>query len=87
MLATRMQQWEQELIEKGVEKGIEKGIEKGLQRGMIIGEAEFLRRQLSRRFGALPPWVDARLEAADRDALEQWGIRVLDAASLEAVFA
>jgi len=79
MLATRMQQWEQELIEKGVEKGVE--------RGMVIGEAEFLRRQLSRRFGALPAWVDARLAAADRDALEQWGIRVLDAATLDAVFA
>ena len=83
MLATRMQQWEQELIEKGVERGVEKGIE----RGMVIGEAEFLRRQLNRRFGALPAWVDARLEAADRDALEQWGIRVLDATTLEAVFA
>jgi len=82
-----MQQGEQELIEKGVEKGIERGVEKGIERGMVIGEAEFLRRQLIRRFGALPAWVDTLLEAADRDALEQWGIRVLDAVTIEAVFA
>jgi hypothetical protein len=41
---------------------------------------------LTRRFGALPDWASARLQAAHADQLEQWADRVLDAATLEAVF-
>jgi hypothetical protein len=42
--------------------------------------------QLTRRFGPLPDWATARLQAADVSQLEQWADRVLDAPSLEAVF-
>jgi hypothetical protein len=42
-----------------------------------------LRRQLERRFGALPGWDLDRIAAADTAALEDWGLRVLDAGSLD----
>jgi hypothetical protein len=44
-------------------------------------------RQLERRFGALPDWARDRVLAADTDMMEEWGLRVLDAASLDEVFA
>lgn len=46
-----------------------------------------LRKLLVRRFGTLPVWVEAKLAAAELAQLEAWGERVLEAATLEAVFA
>ena len=46
-----------------------------------------LRRLCERRFGELPPAVQARLEAASAADLERWIDRVLDAASLAELFA
>jgi hypothetical protein len=43
--------------------------------------------QLTFRFGALPAALRARLDVADADALQRWSRRLLDAASLGAVFA
>ena len=83
MLATRVKQWEQELVEKGREEGIEKGREEGV----LTGEAVILRRQLKLRFGPLPAWADDKITQAQREQLEQWSERVLDAKSLDAVFA
>ncbi|MBK6998545.1 MAG: DUF4351 domain-containing protein [Rhodoferax sp.] len=57
-----------------------------MQQGMQQGECSLLVRQLTRRFGALPEWVGARLHQAHTDLLETWGERVLDAMSLEEVF-
>lgn len=45
-----------------------------------------LRRLLTRRFGALPEWVETKLTQASTDQLEQWADRILDAEALEAVF-
>ena len=42
-----------------------------------------LRKQLGRRFGILPPWAVARLEAAETAQLETWAEEIFDAASLE----
>jgi hypothetical protein len=53
--------------------------------GRVEGEAALLLRQLERRFGALPPGVRDRVAAADTAALETWGLRVLDAGSLDDV--
>ena len=39
-------------------------------------------RQLTRRFGVLPTWAEARLQAATEQALAQWTDAVLDAARL-----
>jgi predicted transposase YdaD len=60
--------------------------EEGRQEGQIEGERALVRRLLERRFGVLPAWVEERIAAADPTALEQWGLRLLDATSLEEVF-
>ena len=59
------------------------GINKGLQQG----EAKVRRRQLTRKFGSIPDWVETRLAAATPDQLENWSERILDAPTLGAIFA
>jgi hypothetical protein len=44
-----------------------------------------LLRLLERRFGALPGWASDRIATADTVALEEWSLRVFDAASLDDV--
>lgn len=55
--------------------------------GETEGELKLLRKQLIRRFGVLPGWAEAKLAGGEPTQLEAWGERVLDAATLEAVFA
>jgi len=74
-------------MEKGIEKGVEKGIEQGIEQGLVMGEAALLLRLLERRFGPLPAATRQRIAAADADTLLLFGERVLDAQSLEDVFA
>jgi hypothetical protein len=69
MLATRAEVWKQQWLQEGEQKG----------------EATLLLRQLERRFGALPDWARDRIAIADTATLEEWGLRVLDAGSLEDV--
>ncbi len=63
------------------------GREEGREEGFLQGEAAVLKRQLKRRFELLPEWVERRLERADRDELEGWADRVIEAKALEDVFA
>jgi hypothetical protein len=44
-------------------------------------------RQLERRFGTLPSWVSERVQTGDKGTLTEWSLRVLDATTLDAVFA
>jgi hypothetical protein len=55
--------------------------------GESKGEARLLRKQLSCRFGPLPAWAEMKLADAAPAQLEVWGERVLEAATLEVVFA
>jgi len=91
MLATRMEQWmrrwEQEKEQEAKERGEQQGREQGLQQGLQQGEASLLIRQLERRFGVLPDRTRDRVLAADMAMIEEWALRVLDAATLEEVFA
>ncbi|MPY88072.1 MAG: DUF4351 domain-containing protein [Luteitalea sp.] len=57
---------------------VEKGLEQGREQGWEQGETALLRRLLERRFGSLPSWAVARLEAADRATVEAWADRLLD---------
>jgi hypothetical protein len=82
MLATRAEAWEQKLQE-----GEQRAEKRGEQKGRQEGEAALLRRQLERRFGVLPDWARDRIAAAEPAALEEWGLRVLDAGSLDDVLA
>lgn len=71
MLATRAETWKQQWLQEGRQEG----------------EAALLVRQLERRFGALPGWAKDRIASANTAALEEWGLRVLDATNLEDVLA
>jgi len=72
--------------QEGLSQGLNQGLSQGLSQGRQQGQLELITRLLTRRFGALPDWASARLQAAYADQLEQWADRVLDAATLEAVF-
>ncbi len=73
-------------IEKGRQQGRQEGRQEGLQEGIQRGEASLLRRQLARRFGALPSWAEQRLEQASLEDLERWADRVLEVQTLAEVF-
>ncbi len=74
------------MLAERIESWFEEKWRQGMQQGMQQGEGVLLRRQLIRRFGALPDSIEARLSQADIRQLEIWGDRVLDAKSLEEVF-
>lgn len=74
-------------MEKGMQKGMEKGLEKGREEGRAQGSRALLARQLTIRFGPLPAPVAERLACATSEQLERWAERVLDARSLDDVFA
>lgn len=70
-----------------IKRGIEQGLERGLERGRAEGRAALLGRQLTRRFGSLPAAITERLAHANAEQLDLWAERVLDADSLDEVFA
>jgi predicted transposase YdaD len=57
--------------------------EEGEQKGELKGESTLLRRQLERKFGALPAWAEEKIGVADVESLERWGLQLLEAGSLE----
>lgn len=71
---------ERMFIEQGVAQGRQEGLSQGRREGRQHGQLELLTRLLIHRFGPLPEWAAARLDAAHADQLEQWADRVLDAA-------
>ena len=63
------------------------GQAEGQQQGRQAEAVRLLQRQLTRRFGVLPAWAEARLLQADTETLESWAERLLEAPRLEDVFA
>ena len=59
----------------------------GQLEGELQGERTVLLRQLKRRFGDVSGATEARIRRADGDQLLRWTDRVLDAPTLDAVFA
>lgn len=78
-------------MKKGYEQGIQQGIQQGMQQGVQQGlekEKILIKKLLMRRFGNLSPSVVHRLEEADdQDVLLLWGEKILDAKTIEDVFA
>jgi len=68
---------------KVIAREYRRGLQEGLQEGRQEGEIALLRRQIEKRFGALPAWVEERLASRSTSELEDLGVRVLDAQSLE----
>lgn len=62
------------------------GIQKGMQQGIQKGEATFLQRLLTRKFGTLPDALQQRIQTATSAQLETWSLNILDATSLDDVF-
>ncbi len=87
MLATRMEAWKQRMLQEGLEEGRQEGRREGEEMGRKQGEAALLLRLIERRFGEVPEWAKIRIAAAETVSLEAWGLRVLDAVSLDDVFA
>ena len=59
----------------------------GKAEGKVEAKAEVLLRQMRHRYGALPDTAVARVLAAGPDELDMWTDRVLDAETLDALFA
>jgi len=78
MLAERVKKW--------TELWKQQGREQGRRQGIPQGEAQILCRQLTRRFGPLPDWVETKSSQASTELLESWADRILDAESLDAAF-
>jgi hypothetical protein len=74
-----MEYFKKEMFDRDFEKGFKIGIEKGLR--------ELLLRQLVRRFGDLPEAIAGRVARAGAEELARWNERLLDAVSLDDVFA
>ncbi|MBF0341563.1 MAG: Rpn family recombination-promoting nuclease/putative transposase [Magnetococcales bacterium] len=81
-----MSQFAQDIIAKGKPDWLNQGRQEGRQEGEQTGEAKMLTRQLQRRFGNVPTWASEKITKADLSSLEEWGLRVLDARSLDEVF-
>ncbi len=83
MLAERVVEW----TENWKQQGLQEGRLKGRQEGRLKGEAAVLTRLLTRRFGPLDASVRSRLDQATLEELERWSDRILDAATLDEIFA
>ena len=79
-MATLAQKWRME--------GEILGVKKGRTEGRMEGRFSLLQRQLTRRFGsAFDGRFHQRLQSASVEQLDSWGERLLDAQSIEEVFA
>ncbi|MCE7508417.1 DUF4351 domain-containing protein [Alloalcanivorax xenomutans] len=58
----------------------------GLQEGLVNEARNILRRQLVRRFGSLSERIEAKLNGASREQLEDWIDRPYEVEELEDVF-
>ncbi|MBX3461963.1 MAG: Rpn family recombination-promoting nuclease/putative transposase [Planctomycetes bacterium] len=77
----------EKLHREGLEQGLERGLAQGRTEGRTEGRIETILRLLGRRFGPLPPAVAARVRQGSPAELDRWTDRVLEAATLDGVFA
>ncbi len=75
------------VVQRARDEGIEQGRVEGIREGRLKGERTVLERQLRRRFGRLSPAAAERLREASAADLEAWAENLLDARTLDDVFA
>ncbi len=63
------------------------GEKRGWEKGHLEGEASLLQRLLMRKFGSLPQNLQQRIQTATPEQLETWSLNILDAQTLDDVFA
>jgi predicted transposase YdaD len=78
-----MEKGREEGREAGREEGREAGWEEGREEGVLEGKRETLLRQLTTKFGELPPEVAAKIDAFPAPDLDSLLERVLTSASLD----
>lgn len=64
-----------------------KWMEEGRQEGQREGTKTVLKRLLEMRFAPLPPWVQTKVKNASHEELDRWLERLLEADSIETLFA
>jgi hypothetical protein len=74
---------EHEVLGPEFKKAIEEGRVEGRAEGRVEGERTLVGRMIEKRFGTLPRWAEERLFSQSPAELEELGIRLLDAQSLE----
>jgi Putative transposase, YhgA-like/Domain of unknown function (DUF4351) len=88
--AQRVAKWEKGLERKGHKEGLRVGKLEGKREGKQEGKRESLQTALSKmlvkRFGPLDADTQQRVDQAELKQLENWIMRVLDAATLSDVF-
>ena len=57
------------------------------KRGIALGKRDLILGLVAKRFGAVPDWTKQRLESLNSDELEPIALRILDAQSIEDLFA
>jgi flagellar biosynthesis/type III secretory pathway protein FliH len=87
LIAERVNRSAQAALDKGLREGLEKGREEGIEKGREQGAFSLLHRQIANRFGPLPEWAEERLKSLSAGQLEDISIRVLNATSLDQLFA
>jgi flagellar biosynthesis/type III secretory pathway protein FliH len=73
-------------IKKGRRQGLREGRRKGIEKGTLLGQRRLLEDLLRARFGELPAAATQRLDVADANELQAFGLRVLSATTLDDVF-
>jgi hypothetical protein len=77
---------ENRVLGREFKRGLEEGVQQGLQQGVHQGELILLRRLIEERFGPIPQWAEDRLAASSAAELEELGVRVLKAKTIEELF-
>ena len=75
------------LRDEGRLEGRQEGEQRGRQEGQKQGAFSFLLGQLKRKFGPVPERYQQYIQEASSEQLRDWGLQLLDAESLEVLFA
>jgi hypothetical protein len=68
-------------------EGFRYGYKQGFALGIALGANKILLRQIRRRFGTLPEWVQDKLSQSSISQNKLWADRILDTPSLKVLFA
>ena len=74
---------ENKVLGREYKRGHQEGVQQGIQQGIQEGELSLLRRMIEARFGSLPEWAEGRLRNRPVAEIEEPGVRLLKAETLE----
>ena len=66
--------------------GLQQGLQQGREQGLQQGESVLLLRQLRKRFGPVPDWVEERIAQAHEEERLRWAEAIFEASTLEELF-